>query len=441
MAEVPSLSDLPDTESIRESSPMIERRRVLILSTLAMSLGWGLRGTIGGGSVGAMIPGSMLGLCLGWAFRLNGSSLAIFTAWTSLGFGLGGQETYGQTIGLLRSWNTAAWGMLGLTVKGAVWALGAAVLMWIDCEEACRIRPARRWIAVFLLTAFTIVGWQLVNVPKLIYFSDPLNKPREEVWFGQLLGPIVAAAWLAIGNVNRAGMLRFLAKGTLAGAIGFGGGSLWLLIGLHLPDPWHKGSWWKMMEFTFGACLGLGFALASKHLAPANSPENSLPSRSAVPGTIVAAILMVALAMIANFETGFRLNFTVLVPALLVVAALMPELAWHVALSYTIVGFVYDILDGLREAGRYDYQRWHLLVAIVFVVLVVDQVTRVAGSNPLRLLLFLTLAASGTYLVQTQLFTREGFVVPLIFALETLAVTILCLLPEETHPTELLPGD
>ncbi len=420
---------------------MFERRRFLILSTLAMSLGWGLRGTIGGGSVGAMIPGSMLGLCLGWAFRLSGSSLAIFTAWTSLGFGLGGQETYGQTIGLLRSWNTAAWGMLGLTIKGAVWALGAAVLMWIDSDETCRKRPAKRWVALFLLTAFTIVGWQIVNVPKLIYFSDPVNKPREEVWFGQFLGPIVAAAWLATGSGNRSGMCRFLGKATLAGAIGFGGGSLWLLIGLHLPDPWHKGSWWKMMEFTFGACLGLGFALASKHLALTNRPEPSPPARSAVPGTIAAAILMVALAMLANFETGFRLNYTLLAPVLLIVVALMPELAWHVALSFTTVGFIYDIVDALREAGRFEYQRWHMLVAIVFVVLIVDQVTRIAGSKPLRILLFLTLASSGTYLVQTQLFAREGFVVPLIFALETLAVIVLCLLPEGADPTELLPGD
>lgn len=277
----------------------------MVLSTLAISLGWGLRGTIGGGSVGAMIPGAMLGLCLGWFFRMGGSNLAIFTAWTTLGMGLGGQETYGQTIGLLRSWDTAGWGMLGLTIKGAVWALGAAVLIWVDADENCRKRPALQWSAVFLMTAFTLVGWQLVNVPKRIYFSDPFNKPREEVWFGLLVGPIAAAVCLGFSSSNRAAMWRFLSEATLAGAMGFGGGSLWLLIGLHLSTPWNKGPWWKMMEFTFGACLGLGFAFAGRHLAFEGRRENVPTSRRTVPGTIAAAILMVALAMTANFETGF----------------------------------------------------------------------------------------------------------------------------------------
>ena len=420
---------------------MFDRRRFLILSTIAGSLGWGLRGTIGGGSVGAMIPGTMLALCLGWRFGLGGLRLGVFAAWTSLGFGLGGQETYGQTIGLLRNWDTAAWGMLGLTMKGAVWAFGAALLTWIDSDEDCRSQKARSWGALLLLTAFTIIGWQIVDVPRLIYFSDPVNKPREEVWFGQFLGPVVAASYLAIFTTNRAEMFRFLAKGTLAGAVGFGGGSLWLLMGLHLPAPWHKGSWWKMMEFSFGACLGLGFAMASKHLPLKADSKFAFVPRTTVPGTIVAAIVLLAAAFQANYAWGFRMNFTVIVPVLLIVICLMPELAWHVALSFTIVGFVYDILEALNEAKRYELQYEHILLLILAAVLVVDQVTRYASSKPLRLLLFLTLAASGDYLVQTQLFTREGFLVPLIFAIETLAVVVLCLLPEGTHPTELLPGD
>lgn len=416
-------------------------KRFLLFTTVAASLGWGLRGTIGGGSVGAMIPGTLLGLCLGGLFRLTGTSLAVFTAWCSLGIGLGGQETYGQTIGLLRDWNTAAWGMLGLTIKGAVWSYGAAVLIWLASEPSGE-RPAyRKWFAVSLLTAFTLVGWQIVNVPKFIYFSDPVNKPRDEIWFGQLLGPVVTTAYLCLGAADRREMLRFLAKGTLAGAVGFGGGSLWLLIGLHLPAPYHRGSWWKMMEFTFGACLGLGFGLAAKHLPLRNEPEMPPRSRGIVPGTLAAAVLTVALAMYANFETGFRLNFTLLAPALLIVVALMPAMAWHVALSFTIVGFVYDILEELMAKGRFDLQHWHVLVVIVVAATLVEIVTKRYRANPRWLILFLTCLASGTYLVQTQLFTREGVVVPTIFAIETLVVIVMCLIPEGTHPTEMLPSD
>jgi hypothetical protein len=420
---------------------MSERNRFLVLSTIAVSLGWGLRGTIGGSSVGAMIPGTILGLCIGWHYRLTGLRLATFAAWTSLGVGLGGQETYGQTIGLLRSWDTAAWGMLGLTIKGAVWALGAAIVMWIDADDECRTRPICGWGAILLLTVFTVVGWQVVNVPKHIYFSDPMNKPREEVWFGQALGPIVAACWVALFSKNRGEMVRFLAKGTLAGAVGFGGGSLWLLMGLHLPAPWHKGPWWKMMEFSFGACLGLGFALASRHL-PFRSKSDPVPvlrSNSAV--SIVAAALLLLFAFQANFMWSMRMNFTWIVPVLLLAICLMPVLAWHVALSFTIAGFIYDILEGLQSANRLALRKEYMPILIVIIVLGVSLVTRFAGSKPLRLLLFLTLAASGTYLVQTQLFAREGIVVPLIFAIETLAVVVLCLLPEGTHSTELQSAD
>lgn len=420
---------------------MSERNRFLVLSTIAVSLGWGLRGTIGGSSVGAMIPGTILGLCIGWHYRLTGLRLAMFAAWTSLGVGLGGQETYGQTIGLLRSWDTAAWGMLGLTIKGAVWALGAAIVMWIDADDECRTRPICGWGAILLLTVFTVVGWLVVNVPKLIYFSDPVNKPREEVWFGQALGPIVAACWVAMFSKNRGEMVRFLAKGTLAGAVGFGGGSLWLLMGLNLPAPWHKGPWWKMMEFSFGACLGLGFALASRHL-PFRSKSDPVPvlrSNSAV--SIVVAALLLVFAFQANFMWSMRMNFTWIVPVLLLAICLMPALAWHVALSFTIAGFIYDILEGLQSANRLDLRKEYMPILIVIIVLAVSLVTRFAGSKPLRLILFLTLAASGTYLVQTQLFAREGIVVPLIFAIETLAVVVLCLLPEGTQPTELQSVD
>ena len=65
-----------------------------LFPAVAMSLGWGLRGTIGGGPLGAMIPGAMIGLalCLLLGREKNAGFVAGFAA---IGVGFGGQETYG----------------------------------------------------------------------------------------------------------------------------------------------------------------------------------------------------------------------------------------------------------------------------------------------------------------------------------------------------------
>jgi hypothetical protein len=73
-----------------------------------MSLSWGLRGCIGGGSLGAMIPGMMIGLAL--CLLLGRESDAdLVAAFGAIGLGLGGQETYGQTVGLSMRPETFWW--------------------------------------------------------------------------------------------------------------------------------------------------------------------------------------------------------------------------------------------------------------------------------------------------------------------------------------------
>ena len=43
-----------------------------------------------------------------------------------------------------------------------------------------------------------VVGIHFINEPKLIYFSDPVNKPREESWAGLLFGGLALLAYLCI---------------------------------------------------------------------------------------------------------------------------------------------------------------------------------------------------------------------------------------------------
>ena len=90
-----------------------------------MSLGWGLRGSIGGGSLGAMIPGAMIGLVLCLLLGRQ-SDAGLIAAFAAVGVGFGGQETYGQTVGLSLQPDTFWWAILGFVIKGAAWGLLAA---------------------------------------------------------------------------------------------------------------------------------------------------------------------------------------------------------------------------------------------------------------------------------------------------------------------------
>jgi hypothetical protein len=70
-----------------------------VLGAVSMSLGWGLRGSIGGGSLGAMIPEAMIGLVL-CVLLGRQSDAGVIVAFAAIGVDFGGQETYGQTVGL-----------------------------------------------------------------------------------------------------------------------------------------------------------------------------------------------------------------------------------------------------------------------------------------------------------------------------------------------------
>ena len=182
-----------------------------------MSLGWGLRGFIGGGPLGAMIPGAMVGLLLCYLLRLDQKTSAFVAAFGAIGVGLGGQMTYGQTIGFIIHPETFFWGFLGLSVKGAVWGLlGGAVLGlgFIHRQMSRKVLVA----GLLLLIVGTLIGWKLINEPKLIYFSNLHDRPRAEIWAGLLFGAIFLLAYL--GFVGQAKIpLHFALWGTLGGAI------------------------------------------------------------------------------------------------------------------------------------------------------------------------------------------------------------------------------
>ena len=251
-----------------EKSSKVSFWAYLLFPGLAMLLGWGLRGYIGGGPFGAMIPGAMVALAICLLYGLKSEFSSIVVVFGVVGVGLGGEMTYGQTLGILRNPDTMWWGMAGTTLKGAVWGIGGGALLAMGIIHD-RISRKHILISLLLLLLGLILGFKLINDPKLIYFSDPVNKPRSESWAGLLFGSFFLIAYLKtkLARDNFSIVARFAFWGFISGGLGFGIGGLWMVLGSKLAGAMFS-SWWKMMEFTFGLLFGMGLGFAawkSKH--------------------------------------------------------------------------------------------------------------------------------------------------------------------------------
>lgn len=316
----------------------------LLLPALAMSLGWALRGFIGGGPLGAMIPGAMVALTLALLLELPAGVAARAAAFSAIGVGFGGEMTYGQTVGFAGQSGTMWFGLLGLAVKGGVWGLLGGAVVALGFIRS-RFTSARIVAACAMMAAACYVGWRTVNQPKLIYFSNLADRPREEVWFGFILAALALLAVLRDGTVT-----RFSLYSLVGGFVGFGGGGLF--IALHriaMPDArWFMS--WKMMEYTFGFFFGLALAAAAWRLRAqlrAEPEEENAPPPA--PETLVTVIftLLAAVFFAENLRTRFDY--------LLVGAMLMPMLVavrwlgWHIAITMTYSCFVWDLAENVCE--------------------------------------------------------------------------------------------
>jgi hypothetical protein len=425
-------------KGLAESDPFAgspaERALFLLLPSIAMSLGWGLRGTIGGGQIGGMIPGAMMALCLchllGWR-----RSVGIAAAFGAVGVGLGGQETYGQTIGFLRSSETVAWGLTGLAIKGAQWGLAGGVFAGLGLMlEKYRAREIA--IGLALLVLGTALATKFIDEPKLLYFSNRLDKPREEVWAGLLAGGTGLVAWLASVRRERVSM-AFAGWGMVAGGLGFCLGGVFIATGVVLPPPYKQWSWWKVMEFTFGLLFGLGLGVAAYRArdelrrqhdeAPAPRPD-PLASAGAA-WQFLAGLALAAGALWFQFTVPYRAIYTVVGAGLAGAALLSNTLAWHVALSMTIVGFGRDFLNESvkRKWIEPEYAGWgFVLIVAAAVVAAVCRADRRGKLTAASALLVLTgLATLFGLIKMVAAGGSEVVFVPTVFALEALASALL----------------
>lgn len=256
---------------------------VLLVGMLAISYGWGMRGSLIGHGHGAMLPGALLGFFFAAAGRALGVPGMWEHSWVFCGVGAaamfyGGDMTYGQTIGMSHEEDPHSYhhGMLGLYLKGLFWFGVAAGMLGIAVSAVCRgLYPDWALIGgALLIFPLRTLGIKLMNrphapekgiLPKL-YFS----KTRPECWGGCLF------VWLELLAVMIAfGDWQSIVISVLAA---IGGGTGWYVgnqMYIWSSRPFANGKLflgrlnragfvggWKMMECTIGAAGGL-FAIGA----------------------------------------------------------------------------------------------------------------------------------------------------------------------------------
>nr|WP_321485991.1 hypothetical protein [uncultured Draconibacterium sp.] len=314
----------------------------VVLPAFAMMLGWGLRGHIGGGPFGAMIPGAFLALSLGLLLKLPASFTSVILVFSVFGVGLGGEMTYGQTLGIIRNPDTFWWGLIGTTLKGAVWGLSAGVFLALGIIYRHVEKRTILWAIVIYIIGM-ILGFKLINDPMLIYFSDRA-KPRTESWAALLFGAVLVLIYLKMNIQSRQFKLipRFAGFGLVGGGLGFGLGSLWLVLGTYYPDAVF-GSWWKAMEFTFGLLLGaaLGYATwLSRRDRAFNNWEEDESSSTNYPlwkelGVVTVTALLIYWLLPMGTETLIESSIINNMPG----GSVKNEIA-RMLVNYSVVGFI-----------------------------------------------------------------------------------------------------
>lgn len=348
----------------------------VVFPSVAMLLGWGLRGYIGGGPFGAMIPGAFVALSIAMLLNISVKATSVLVVFAAVGIGIGGEMTYGQTLGFLRNPDTVWWGTLGTTVKGSVWGLlgGVILAMGFLYRKLSRQTILIAWL---LMLAGMYLGFKLVNQPMVIYFSDPV-KPRPESWTALLFGAITLLLYLKTKLTKSDYTLISLLAigGFVSGGLGFGLGGFWMVLGNRLPHDVIFNSWWKAMEFTFGMLLGAGLGLVvwlrRKDIEALQLDSSSEPFFQSGPlwKDFLAFFLLAFLifwAMPALFDpivdhgyvqgkfvvpNGVDLakmlgNYAFFGFLIIAVTLYLPEVAWQLGITFT---FCYAAIDFMQDA-------------------------------------------------------------------------------------------
>jgi hypothetical protein len=335
-----------------------------------MLLGWGLRGFIGGGPFGAMIPGAMVMLAICMLLDIPLRLAAIATVFGTAGTAMGGEMTYGQTIGFLRNADTVWWGFAGTSLKGAVWGLLSGLFIGLGLIfQRIKVKTILLGFLIFLIGL--VIGLKVINDPKVLYFSNPYSHPRNESWAGLLFAAIGLLIFLKIKTRAEDFKIvwRFALYGLAGGALGFGLGSLWITVGAQYGPQLLILDWWKMMEFSFGFLLGglLGYAAWRSNHIDWQLNQKKLITLNKSFATELVSVMLIGFLMYAaiswlesyldiiNSRDGIfyqslatigrvLVNFTFIGCALILITLRWPHLAFQIAVTLTFCHCVIDLV-------------------------------------------------------------------------------------------------
>lgn len=344
----------------------------ILVTTFAASYGWGMRGSLIGGEKGAMLPGALIGLILGWFSGLGAVSAA---AAGLMGMTFGGTETYGETIGFVLhrgkdDYNPVR-GYTGLAFKGALWFAVCGAFLGISFSYAV-YDNSEIFIFCLLIPVMQILGELIFNRPlnpeknkfPKIYFS----KTRREEWGGNLL-MLVALIFFAICHgdyftlILISGGFVFGAIGWLIGMKAFVATVFPLKNGKYLfGRVYHKGiiDGWKFMEFTLGAFGGFGLSLAyclgysyiETYRASLDGPKGIYDEsfQDWIPVILVACVIAIVVINLISFicdKKGKEVNSYVLdhierpfynvIPMMFVLAGSAAEFVTVIMLVFVVV--------------------------------------------------------------------------------------------------------
>ncbi len=219
----------------------------IILSGLAMSVGWGFRGDYGH-EAGAMVPGALLGLsiCLASGRQDWWQRATIMAMCGAIGWAFGGQMSYGKVIGYTASSSLPdiAYGYASLFLIGGLWAgIGSAIL-------ALSITQSRSYLESFAGPLVTLwLVWFTMDLTGLTAWLAQTWSFNDTDWYAALSALIVAGLYAAVVPRHRQAcvFIMLLAGGWLAGYT-----ILTELLGLRMTPP-RSDNW--------SGCVGLFLAV------------------------------------------------------------------------------------------------------------------------------------------------------------------------------------
>lgn len=336
----------------------------ILLSALAMSVGWGIRGDYGH-EAGAMIPGALLGMaiCLASGRADWWQRCTIMAMCGAIGWAFGGQMSYGQITGYTAcsSLSDVTYGYGCLLLIGGLWAgIGSAILtLSLTQPRSYLERFAGPLVVFWLVRVFMDLTGITTWLVKLWYANDT-------DWFAALAALLVAgiyallvprgrsacaliavlaggwwAGYLILTGLLRlhmtpprsdnwagcvglfAALLAYLYKqknhaafalalyGFLAGGIGFAAGDFVNMLGRAQWGPiGHYEAlqgldYWKWMEQLFGLIMGLGVGLAFLRYA---RPRLTPPAEDQNTGNLntIGLLFLLLVLMWSNLSKNVR---------------------------------------------------------------------------------------------------------------------------------------